>query len=148
MGGALFATLLVGAALAAQRPTTVTTHRIKLGVVLANARGFTLYMFAADRNGKSTCYGGCAGVWPPLLTSGRVVAKRGSGVESRLLGTTRRKDGKLQVTYNHYPLYLYTPDLRPGDACGESSTSFGAPWWVLNTAGKLVKGGPSGPDCF
>jgi predicted lipoprotein with Yx(FWY)xxD motif len=121
--------------------TTVTTHHTKHGKVLAAANGHTLYMFAIDKAAKSSCYGSCAAVWPPLLTTGRPVAAKGSGVNSKLLGTTRRKDGKLEVTYNGHPLYRYAPDTKPGQTNGEGANQFHGRWWVLNTSGNAVKTG-------
>lgn len=143
--------LLVTAIASAAAPTAVGTHGTKKGKVLANSRGFSLYMFAKDkRGGKSTCYGQCAKVWPPLLSSGKPVALKGSGVNSKLLGTTKRSDGKLEVTYNGWPLYLYAPDTKPGQINGEGAVQFGAAWYLLNTAGNLVKpksGGVCNPLC-
>ena len=135
--------VLVGAAIAsAAGGTGVGTHGTKYGKVLANSRGYSLYMFKKDKqHGKSTCYGPCAKVWPPLLTSGKPVAISRSGVNSRLLGTTRRSDGKLEVTYNGWPLYRYAPDRKPGQANGEAAVQFGAAWYLLNTAGSIVKRG-------
>jgi predicted lipoprotein with Yx(FWY)xxD motif len=143
---------LVGAAIAsASSGTGVGTHNTKRGKVLANSHGFSIYMFKKDKqHGKSTCYGQCAKVWPPLLTSSKPVALRGSGVNPKLLGTTRRNDGKLEVTYNGWPLYLYIPDRKAGDINGEGANQFGAPWYLLNTAGNIVKpksGGVCNPLC-
>jgi predicted lipoprotein with Yx(FWY)xxD motif len=132
--------------------TSVGTHSTKRGKAVASLHGYSLYMFQKDKKGgKSTCYGQCAKVWPPLLTTGRPVAIKRSGVNSRLLGTTRRNDGKLEVTYNGWPLYLYQPDTRPGVINGEGANQFGAPWYLLNTAGNIVKpksgGGVCNPLC-
>jgi predicted lipoprotein with Yx(FWY)xxD motif len=135
----LAALVLAAVAVAAGR-TNVGTHHTDAGKVLASSRGFSIYMFAKDKKGgKSTCYGNCATVWPPLLTTGRPVSIKGSGVNSRLLGTTRRRDGKLEVTYNGYPLYRYVPDRKPGDSKGQGFSQFGAAWFVLNTRGNPVK---------
>jgi predicted lipoprotein with Yx(FWY)xxD motif len=143
---------LVGAAIAsASAGTGVGTHNTKRGKVLANSRGFSLYMFAKDKqHGKSTCYGQCAKVWPPLLTTGKPVAIKGSGVNSRLLGTTTRSDRKVQVTYNGYPLYRWAGDSKPGDITGEGITQSGGKWYLLNTSGNIVKpksGGVCNPLC-
>src|SRR5437870_456168 len=70
----------------ARASSTVLLGRTKLGMVLVNSRGHTLYMFAKDRNGKSACSGTCARFWPPLLSSGNPTA--GGGVKPSLLGTT------------------------------------------------------------
>ena len=119
--------------------TTVTTHRAKLGLLLAAANGHTLYMFMHDKGGKSSCYGTCARVWPPLLTGGRPLAAKRSGVNAKLLGTTRRADGKLQVTYNGHPLYLFSSDKQPGDMHGENVNHFGGRWYAVNTSGNPLK---------
>jgi predicted lipoprotein with Yx(FWY)xxD motif len=147
----LLGVLAITAVAGAASGTSVGTHKTKRGTILASSRGFSLYMFAKDKKGgKSTCYGNCASVWPPLLTSGRPVAIKGSGVNSKLLGTTRRTDGKLEVTYNGWPLYFYKPDSKPGDITGEGVNQFGAKWYVMNTAGQILKpksGGVCNPLC-
>jgi len=121
---------------AAGSGTIVTLGRTKIGVVLVDRRGRTLYDFVKDRGDKSACYGACAALWPPLLTKGRPVA--GRGVNARLLGTTRRKDGALEVTYNRHPLYYFVSDRKPGQLSGQGLPQFGAPWWALNAAGREV----------
>lgn len=119
--------------------TTVSTHQTKRGKVLSAASGHALYLFAHDTGGKSSCYGSCAKAWPPLLTSGHPLAAKGSGVNAKLLGTTRRKDGKLQVSYNGHPLYLYTHDTAAGQIKGEGANQFGGHWYVVGASGNAVK---------
>jgi predicted lipoprotein with Yx(FWY)xxD motif len=115
---------------------TVEIAKTKLGMILVDAKGRTLYDFVKDSRAKSTCYGACAALWPPLITKGTPHA--GHGVKASLLGTTRRSDGKLEVTYNHHPLYYYVADGKPGQTTGQGLNQFGAPWWVLNAAGKEI----------
>ena len=107
-----------------------------LGKILVNGHAQTLYLFEKDRHGKSACYGPCAKFWPPALTTGKPHA--GSGVKASLLGTTKRRDGKMQVTYNGHPLYAYAGDQKAGQANGEGSRAFGAEWYVMNAQGKKV----------
>jgi predicted lipoprotein with Yx(FWY)xxD motif len=107
-----------------------------LGKVLVNGHGQTLYLFEKDKHGKSACYGRCAAAWPPAFTTGK--PKAGPGVKASLLGTTKRKDGKLQVTYNGWPLYAFVEDTKPGQAKGEGSKAFGAGWYVMNAKGKKI----------
>lgn len=136
-------------AIASASNTVVGTGHVKRGTVLVNSRGRTLYMLTHDRN-SSTCYAGCAKAWPPLLVTGKVVAKSGSGLKQSLLGKTRRRDGKLQVTYNHHPLYLYSGDKRAGDMHGEGLKQFGGTWYVLGKNGSPLKpssGGGGGGGC-
>jgi len=118
--------------------TTVTTHQTKRGADLAAANGHTLYMFTADKPGKSACTGSCTKVWPPLLSSGRPLAAKGSGVNAKLLGTIKR--GRvLQVTYHGHPLYLFNRDKAPGQITGEGAKQFGGHWYIVNTSGNPVK---------
>ena len=120
---------------AASRATVKTRHG-KIGTFLVGGNGKTLYLFEKDKTSKSTCYGQCAQFWPPLLTSGK--AKAAGKVRGSLLGTTRRKDGKVQVTYHGHPVYFFSQDARPGDTKGEGFKAFGAKWYVLSTAGKKI----------
>jgi len=108
-----------------------------LGPVLVDGHGRRLYLFAKDRNGKSACAGQCAGYWPPLITSGKPVAT--AGAKASLLGTTRRPDGRLQVTYNHHPLYTFVKDTRKGQTNGEELRAFGAEWYAVSATGAKVE---------
>lgn len=119
--------------------TRVDVKQSRLGRILVDAKGITLYDFPPDGRGRSTCYGACAALWPPLLTTGKPIA--GAGVRQSLLGTTRRKDGKLEVTYNRHPLYYFVSDRRPGQTTGQGLNQFGGPWWVLSPAGKEIHRG-------
>ena len=117
----------------------VEVRQTPLGRILVGARGNTLYDFPPDGRGPSTCYGACAALWPPLLTTGKPIA--GPGARPSLLGTARRKDGKLEVTYNRHPLYYFVSDRRPGQTTGQGLDQFGAPWWALSPAGKEIHRG-------
>jgi len=116
--------------------TTVRVAKSRLGRILVDSRGITLYDFVADKHGRSSCYGACATYWPPLLTKGKPHA--GTGVRASLLGTTKRKDGKLELVYNHHPLYYFVGDRKPGQTTGQGLNQFGAPWWALSPAGKEI----------
>ena len=124
-------------------------EKTKIGKVVANAKLHTLYMFRADKGTKSACYGKCATFWPPLLTSGK--PKAGPGIKASLLGTSKRKDGKLQVTYNRHPLYWFKFDSKAGQTKGENIHAFGADWYVVAPKGMKIEpkdaggGGPTGP---
>ncbi|QEC50373.1 hypothetical protein FSW04_24165 [Baekduia soli] len=132
---------LATAATTPKAPARVAVHSTKLGKVLANGKGVTLYLFMKDSKGRSACSGACAKAWPPLLTKGRPHGT--GGVSAAKLGTTRRADGTTQVTYNHHPLYTFIGDNgRPGSTAGEGSKAFGAEWYVVGTNGnKIEKGG-------
>jgi len=104
-----------------------------LGPILVDSQGFTLYDFHKDKGGKSACYGACAGTWPPLTASG-APRTMGAAEESKL-GTTKRSDGAVQVTYAGHPLYTYVADTKPGDTKGQDIDSFGAEWYALQPSG-------------
>jgi len=124
---------VVGAS--AMSPAALKVEKTKIGKVVANSKGLTLYMFRKD--GKaSACYGACATTWPPLLTTGKPTA--GPGLTASLIGTTKRKDGKLQVTYKGHPLYAYITDKKPGQTTGEGSKLFGAGWYALTPTGVVI----------
>lgn len=115
----------------------VETRKGDLGTYLTDGAGRTLYLFAADHDGKSTCTGSCAAVWPPLITTGKPTA--GGKAKPGKLGTVKRKDGSKQVTYAGHPLYRYAGDTSAGQANGEGLNSYGARWWVVSPAGKPIK---------
>jgi predicted lipoprotein with Yx(FWY)xxD motif len=107
-----------------------------LGRILVDSKGITLYDFPPDKGTTSVCYGACAALWPPLISNGKPVP--GRGVRGSLLGTTKRKDGKLQVTYGGHPLYYFVTDRKPGQTTGQGVNQFGGPWWVISPAGKEI----------
>jgi predicted lipoprotein with Yx(FWY)xxD motif len=137
--GALVAAVATAVALGAANAhatggTTVAIAKTPIGRILVDSRGRTLYDFPPDQHGTSVCYGACTALWPPLTTTGKPHA--GHGVVASLLGTTKRSDGKLEVTYAGHPLYYYVADTKPGQLSGQGLNQFGAPWWALSAAGK------------
>jgi predicted lipoprotein with Yx(FWY)xxD motif len=132
------AALLTAGAFAASDAgrATVKTHSSSLGKILVDAKGRTLYLFEKDKTHRSTCYGQCAKFWPPLLTKGKPLA--GSGAKSALLGTTRRTNGSVQVTYAGHPVYRFLEDASPGQTKGEGLKFFGGEWYVVSPAGKKI----------
>jgi predicted lipoprotein with Yx(FWY)xxD motif len=113
--------------------TAVDVAKSRLGTILVDSHGRTLYDFQADKGKMSVCYGACAALWPPLTTKAKPLA--GPGVRASLLGATKRSDGKLEVTYNGHPLYYYIADTKRGETTGQGLNQFGAPWWLLTPAG-------------
>ena len=106
----------------------------KLGKVIVDSKGLTLYDFHKDKGGKSACYGACEQAWPPLTSEGQ--PKAGEGAMASKLGTAKRKDGTLQVTYDDHPLYTFVEDKKPGEANGNDTTAFGAEWYALQPSGE------------
>jgi predicted lipoprotein with Yx(FWY)xxD motif len=120
---------------------TVKTSTGDLGTFLTDAKGRALYLWVADKGSKSTCSGACAQAWPPLITSGKPLA--GSGTQASLLGTTKRSDGTLEVTYAGHPLYYFTGDGQPGQTTGQATDGFGADWFVVAPDGTAITKGES-----
>jgi predicted lipoprotein with Yx(FWY)xxD motif len=109
---------------------TLKTANIGDVTVLTNASGFTLYWFAPDNTTKSTCYGTCAGYWPPVTGTPSAVP----GITGKL-GTIKRSDGTTQVTYNGHPLYTYVGDTAPGQAFGNGIDLNGGRWHEVTVSG-------------
>jgi predicted lipoprotein with Yx(FWY)xxD motif len=120
----------------AHHPTINVRREGSLGKVLVDSSGRTLYLFGRDRGGRSACSGACARNWPPAVVSGKPTA--GSGVKASKLGTTKRSDGRRQVTYNGHPLYRFKGDTKAGQANGEGLTAFGGIWDVVSPAGRRI----------
>jgi len=121
---------------AQSKGAVVSTAKTSLGRLIVNSNGHTLYLFEKDRNGKSACSGQCATFWPPLITSGKPSVT--GGAKASLIGTTKRADGRLQVTYNHHPLYTFAKDKKAGQTTGEGVNAFGAEWYGVSTAGSKI----------
>jgi len=140
-GSAYSAGAYGSAAVASARSATAATRvgvaSSRLGRIIVDGKGRTLYLFEKDKRGRSACYGQCATSWPPLITHGKPVARR--GVKRSLLGTTRRANGSQQVTYAGHPLYRFALDAKPGQTNGEGLNDFGAGWDVLSPAGKKIE---------
>jgi len=133
---ALFASLL-GAALAAPAAiaagTRITARGSQFGTMLWGPNQQATYIFQRDKRGKSRCYGTCAEAWPPVYTSDKPVA--GRGVRTSLIGTTRRRGGRRQVTYAGKPLYYYAHE-GPGQVLCHNVSLNGGVWWVIGPDGK------------
>jgi predicted lipoprotein with Yx(FWY)xxD motif len=129
-----------GAAPASPSPAAaaaiVDLHDSSLGQIIVDNQGKTLYLFEADKGGKSACDGPCATVWPPYLSNGAPQAAMGAS--GSLIGTTTRGDGTTQVTYGGHPLYYFAGDKAPGNVTGQDIDQFGAKWYVLNKAGNKI----------
>jgi predicted lipoprotein with Yx(FWY)xxD motif len=120
---------------------TVKTASSKVGTILVDANGRTLYLFEKDQPDQSTCAGACAAAWPVDHSS--AAPKAAGQVKAALLGTIKRSDGTTQVTYNRHPLYYYAGDTAAGQLNGQGLNAFGGGWDVLSPSGNKIEGGSS-----
>ncbi|TMD87644.1 MAG: hypothetical protein E6I73_14735 [Chloroflexi bacterium] len=121
---------------AATGTTIAVANDAKLGSILVDGKGITVYLFVADTGTASTCYTSCANIWPPVLTNGAPQA--GTGADKSKLGTTTRTDGKVEVTYAGHPLYYFIKDKKAGDTTGQGINGFGGLWWVMSASGEAI----------
>ena len=130
-------------AVAASATATLKTESTSLGTVLANARGMTLYWFAADKGTTSSCSGSCASTWPPVTGTPKAAA----GVSlSGPLGTITRSDGSKQATYNGHPLYTFAADSAAGQVNGNKVTNFGGEWFAVTIGASSGSGASTTPS--
>ncbi|MET7985823.1 MULTISPECIES: SCO0930 family lipoprotein [unclassified Streptomyces] len=108
------------------------TESVKLGKVLTDGAGFTLYRFDKDtaEPPKSSCDGACATAWPPVPAAG---AEAATGVDKALLGEVTRTDGTKQLTIGGWPMYRFAKDTKAGDANGQN---VGGTWFASAPDGK------------
>jgi predicted lipoprotein with Yx(FWY)xxD motif len=118
---------------------TVAVVNGKLGDILVDGDGRTLYAFTKDKGAQSACSGQCATNWPALTGP----ATAGTGVQASLLSTSMQANGDTQVTYGGRPLYYFAGDAKPGDTNGQG---VGDVWFVLTADGQLVKEKAAGGD--
>lgn len=88
--------------------------------VLTNTKGLTLYSLSVEKNGRFICTGSCTSTWPPLLVAAGTKPKG-----PVTLGTIKRPEGKIQVTFKGLPLYTFDGDSKKGDANGEGIKDVG-----------------------
>ncbi|MFJ7246376.1 hypothetical protein ACIQWA_17220 [Kitasatospora sp. NPDC098652] len=122
--------------------TLRTADDPKLGTIVTDSAGFTLYRFDQDQSNPSDsyCNGNCATLWPPEHANGDITVK---GIDSKLVGSFTRDDGTKQVTVNGWPVYRYSPDTKPGDTKGEGVAG---QWFAVTpTGGKAMPGGTPAP---
>ena len=126
---------------------TLMKVKTRIGPVLANSKGFTLYWYSKDTSMTSACTGGCATAWPPLI--GTPKAAMGVRLTGKLAAITRA-GGLTQATYKGHPLYTYAGDTAPGQVKGNG---LGGVWHALRvnaidavSANSLMMGTSSSPS--
>jgi predicted lipoprotein with Yx(FWY)xxD motif len=113
--------------------TVIKAAKSQFGMMLFDGTGQAIYLFDKEQTTKPECYGACAAAWPPVLSEGTPTAK--SGTRQNLLGTTKRTDGKIQVTYGGHPLYYYAHEAKNEVKC-HNIQGFGGLWLVVTPAGQ------------
>ena len=127
-----------GAARDRVQGASVKVMNTRYGRMLFDGRGRALYLFTREAGSSmSRCYGECATAWPPFFTRGK--PRAGSGARLSLLGTTRRRDGRTQVTYRGQPLYYYVSDRKPGQITCQNVAEFGGTWLVVSPGGQAIR---------
>jgi predicted lipoprotein with Yx(FWY)xxD motif len=109
--------------------TVVKTVKSGGQALLATTGGRTLYSLSSETHGKFACtaMSGCTSIWHPLTVAAGVVPK--GPVK---LGTVKRPEGQVQVTYRGRPLYTFGGDKRSGQTKGEGIKDVGT--WHAATA--------------
>jgi predicted lipoprotein with Yx(FWY)xxD motif len=116
-----------------KRGTRIVARSSEFGTMLWGPKRQAIYIFQRDAHDRSRCYGACAEAWPPVYTEGMPVAAR--GVRKGLLGTTRRRNGRKQVTYAGQPLYYYAHE-GAGEVLCHNVNLNGGLWWVVGPDGE------------
>jgi predicted lipoprotein with Yx(FWY)xxD motif len=120
---------------AAKPGTKVVLGQSQFGRILFNAGSQAIYMFETETTKKPECYGACAKAWPPVYAKGK--PRLGPGLKRSLLGTTRRSNGRAQITYGGHPLYYYAHE-GPDQVLCHNVVEFGGKWLALRRNGQPV----------
>jgi predicted lipoprotein with Yx(FWY)xxD motif len=130
-------TAATGATASGATATTLASANSKLGQILVDSQGRSLYLFEADTSPTSTCTSaGCVAEWPPFLANG--MPQAGGGLVAGKVATTARPDGHQQVTYSGHPLYYFAGDTQAGTTAGQGLNDNGGAWYVVGTDGAPV----------
>jgi predicted lipoprotein with Yx(FWY)xxD motif len=114
----------------ASKAIVASANKAKVGRVVVDARGRTLYRFTAEAQGRPVCTGSCVSTWLPATVASA------SSLPAHV-ATVKRDDGALQLTYDGHPLYRYAGDSSTADANGEG---VGGQWFVVKTGGASSSG--------
>jgi predicted lipoprotein with Yx(FWY)xxD motif len=138
LGLAAAGVLGVGVAFAAAGPILKSSRQAALGKIVVNGKGLTLYHASRERPGKLACVGNCLYYWFPVIVKSTTKIALGPGLSKAKIGTIKRPNGTLQVTYNKLPLYRYYLDRKPGQTKGQRISDAAGTWYVVSTSGKVV----------
>jgi predicted lipoprotein with Yx(FWY)xxD motif len=121
-----------GSGAGARASSQIKLESTRIGTVLANSPGRTIYWFAKDTSTTSNCNGACVTFWPPV--KGPVTAAPGTALPGNF-GTITRSDGSIQATYDGHPLYTYTGDSAAGQTTGNDLPAAGGRWFAMTPSG-------------
>jgi predicted lipoprotein with Yx(FWY)xxD motif len=102
--------------------TFVMSPAANAATVLTAKNGMTVYVFDKDEGGTPVCYDACGKQWPAYLA-------KSDGKMEEGWATVKRKDGRLQSTYDGKPLYFYSGDKKKGDKTGDG---IGGVWHIVS----------------
>jgi predicted lipoprotein with Yx(FWY)xxD motif len=114
----------------------VNTAVTKTGKILVDAKGRTMYAFAADSKGHSACTDSCLTYWPPVPATAKPPTV--TGTVTATFGVLHRQDGTTQLTADGWPMYTYVGDAKPGATSGQGLNESGGLWWVVSPSGKWI----------
>jgi predicted lipoprotein with Yx(FWY)xxD motif len=118
-----------------RKGTKVVLRDSQFGRILFNSERQAIYLFDREGSTRPRCYGDCAAAWPPVYANGK--PRLGKGLDPDLLGTTKRRNGRKQITYGGHPLYYYAHE-GPGQVLCHDIDEFGGLWLVVKKSGNPV----------
>jgi predicted lipoprotein with Yx(FWY)xxD motif len=128
--------LALGAAGSTGKPTIKMADNPSIGTIVVGATGLTLYHYADDHGSVVKCNGACAKQWPPVLIAAGAKPMAGPGITASKLGTVKRPDGTMQMTYAGWALYRFAGDTKSGQINGQGLEK---EWYAVAPSGKVVK---------
>jgi predicted lipoprotein with Yx(FWY)xxD motif len=136
VGGKWFALAPDGRkARSAALPGLSTREDPKLGEIVVDGNGMTVYRFMKDKawpKPVSACTGACLDQWPVVAP---VAAEDTKGLDKEGLMSFTRPDGAGQQTVDCWPIHTFAGDEKPGDTNGQG---VGGTWYAVAPDGKPV----------
>ncbi|MGZ4395277.1 MAG: COG4315 family predicted lipoprotein [Gaiellaceae bacterium] len=131
VAGALLGALATSAGAGNQAVVKSAKNRILNETILVTTKGMTLYRLSGEKQGALSCATpACFAIWHPLW-----IAPGTTPTGAKHLGTLKRPDGRIQVTYKGGPLYTYVNDKKTGQVNGNGLKAGVAAWQVVVTSG-------------
>ena len=115
-----------GGSSGAKEAIVSSATKAKVGSIVVDAEGRTLYRFTAEAQGVPVCTGACVATWQPAIVTDA------ADLPAHVATVKRPDGGKLQLTYDGHPLYRYAGDQSKSDANGEG---VGGLWYVVKAGG-------------